>query len=465
MVNWKEEVLARREDLLEDLKELLRIPSVLDESTIEEGAPFGHEVKRALDWMLATGERDGFTSKNVDGYAGHLEYGQGEELLGILCHLDVVPAGGDHWTYGPFNPTLVDGKLYARGAIDDKGPTMAAYYALKIVKELGLPLSKRIRLIAGGDEESEWRCVNHYFKHEEMPTLGFAPDADFPIINAEKGLYDGLLIQGKPAQASDTGYHLVRFEGGERPNMVPGHAQALLRVVEVGTLETDFHSYLEEQGLTGTVKQETEGLVLDVNGVAAHAMEPDNGKNAALHLARFLNTLHLDYNGRRYIQLVTHMFRDSRGVAIGVAASDETGDLTINGGVFRYAEEQGTASINIRYPYTADFTERLQIIKEAAAGYGFELQTRTHMTPHHVDPNHELIKTLSAVYERHTNQSADLIAIGGGTYARSLTAGVAFGPVFPGGPEVAHQVDEYVDFDELLLAVAIYAEAIYELAK
>ena len=465
MVNWKEEVLTRREALLTDLKELLRIPSILDETTIQEGAPFGLEVKRALDWMLATGERDGFKTKNVDGYAGHLEYGQGEELLGLLCHLDVVPAGGDSWTYGPFNPTLADGKLYARGAIDDKGPTIAAYYALKIVKELGLPLSKRIRLIAGGDEESEWRCVNHYFKHEEMPTIGFAPDADFPIINAEKGLYDGLLIQGKPAQTADTGYHLVTFVGGERPNMVPGHATATVHVAEHGSIESSFHAYLEEQGLTGTVKQTAEGLVFDVFGVAAHAMEPDNGKNAALHLARFLSTLHLDYNGRRYIELVMHMFRDSRGVALGVAASDETGDLTINGGVFRYEEGQGTTSLNIRYPHSADFTERLQLIKEAALAYGFDLQTRTHMPPHHVDPEHELIQTLSAVYERHTNQKADLIAIGGGTYARSLTAGVAFGPVFPGGPEVAHQVDEYVDFEELLLAVAIYAEAIYELAK
>lgn len=465
MVNWKQEVEERRDAMLEDLKALLRIPSVLNESEAREGAPFGEEVKLALDWMLATGERDGFKTKDVDGYAGHLEYGEGEELLGILCHLDVVPPGGDDWTYGPFNPTLVDGKLYARGAIDDKGPTIAAYYALKIVKELGLPISKRIRLIAGCDEESEWRCVKHYFKTEEMPTFGFAPDADFPIINAEKGLYDGVLVQGKPAKMPDTVFHLVSFEGGERPNMVPAFAKAVVKVFEETDVEPKFHAFLAERNLTGVVKSTEHGLEFEVFGVAAHAMEPNKGRNAALYLAIFLKTLHLDYNGKQYIDMVTHLFRDSRGVAIGIEASDETGDLTVNGGVFHYAEGRGTASMNIRYPYTADFTERLQMIREAAAAYGFELMDRTHMRPHHVDPNHELIKTLSRVYEKHTGDTADLIAIGGGTYARSLTAGVAFGPVFPGGPEVAHQVDEYVDFDELLEAVAIYAEAIYELAK
>lgn len=137
--------------------------------------------------MMELGKKDGFTAKEVGNVAGHLEYGQGEELVGVLGHVDVVPVG-DGWTNGPFEPTLRDGKLYARGVADDKGPTIAGYYALKIIKELGLPLSRRVRIIIGSDEESGMSCVERYFETEEQPTLGFVPDAEFPIIHAEKGI-------------------------------------------------------------------------------------------------------------------------------------------------------------------------------------------------------------------------------------------------------------------------------------
>ena len=461
-MNWRQEVDKRKEAFLEDLSDLLRIPSVLDETDSAPSMPFGREVRRALDFMFELGQRDGFTTKDVDGYAGHLEYGEGDEIVGILCHLDVVPAG-EGWTYGPFNPTIVDGKLIARGSNDDKGPTMAAYYGLKIVKELGLPLSKRVRLIAGCDEESEWRCVREYFKQEAMPTIGFAPDADFPIINAEKGLYDGVLKQ-LPIQRGHAGnYHLVSFVSGERPNMVPDHAQAVLKTDAV--LGDKFDAYLKRYEMTGSYELNDGTYTFVVKGKAAHAMEPDNGINAAYVLAGFLLHLPLDIQGERYIEFVRHVFADSRGISLGIEASDETGDLTINGGVFRYDESERMTTINIRYPYTAKFEQRLQTIKEIALSFGFELKTKTHMPPHHVAPDHPLVQTLSAVYERQTGERADLMAIGGGTYARSLEAGVAFGALFPGATDVAHQVDEYMEVEDLLRAAAIYAEAIYELAK
>ncbi len=461
-MNWRQEVDARTDAFLEDLKGLLQIPSVLDEDKAGPNEPFGPEVRRALDYMFALGERDGFVTKDVGGYAGHLEYGSGEEIVGILCHLDVVPAG-DGWTYGAFNPTVADGKLYARGSNDDKGPTMAAYYGLRIVKELGLPLSKRVRLIAGCDEESEWRCVREYFKQEAMPTYGFAPDADFPIINAEKGLYDGVLKQLPIQRVPGSKHHLVSFVSGERPNMVPDFATAVLETEDV--LEEKFEAYLAKYEADGTCTWDAGTYTFTMKGVAAHAMEPDNGVNAAYVLAGFLLTLPLDIQGERYIEFIRHVFADSRGISLGIEATDETGDLTINGGVFRYQGEERTATVNIRYPYTAKFEERLQNLKEIALSFGFELSTRHHMPPHHVAEDHPLVKTLADVYERQTGESAHLMAIGGGTYARSLEAGVAFGALFPGAKDVAHQVDEYMEIEDLLRAAAIYAEAIYELAK
>ena len=166
---------------------LIAIPSVLDESAATEDLPFGPEPKRALDWLLEEGRKAGMIVKNIDNMAGHIEMGEGEELIGILCHVDVVPAGSN-WTYEPFDGTVVDGKLFGRGAIDDKGPTIAAWHAMKMVKDSGITMNKRVRLIIGTDEESGFRCVRRYFEKEEMPTIGFAPDADFPIINAEKGI-------------------------------------------------------------------------------------------------------------------------------------------------------------------------------------------------------------------------------------------------------------------------------------
>ena len=202
-IDWEHEVEKRKEALIEKTRELLKIKSVLDEDDGGPDAPLGRGVKEALQYMLDLGREDGFRVKNVGNLAGHIEFGAGKELVGILCHVDVVPAG-DGWSCDPFGAEIRDGKIFARGAIDDKGPTMAAYFAMKIVKELELPLNKRVRMIIGTDEESDWRCVEHYFAREEMPTLGFAPDADFPIIYAEKGIMDFDFVQ-KPDGRSKRG--------------------------------------------------------------------------------------------------------------------------------------------------------------------------------------------------------------------------------------------------------------------
>ena len=188
-MDWLQAAKERQDELIQELQELVQINSVLDENTITTEVPFGDGPLKALEWLLAKGQIEGLQTKNIDNYAGHIQMGEGDDLLGILCHVDVVPVGDEtDWTYPPFSGTVADGKLFARGAIDDKGPTIAAWMAMKLVKDAGIELHKRVRMIIGTDEETGFRCVDHYFKHEEMPTIGFAPDADFPLINAEKAL-------------------------------------------------------------------------------------------------------------------------------------------------------------------------------------------------------------------------------------------------------------------------------------
>lgn len=468
-IDWLAEVENRREELLRDLQELLNIESVLDEQQVEKDAPLGKPLKEALDFMLNLGEKDGFTTKNVGNIAGHIEWGEGDGLIGILGHLDVVPAG-DGWSTDPFKSVIKDGKIYARGAIDDKGPTMAAYYALKIVKELALPLKKRVRVILGTDEESEWRCVDHYFQHEEMPEMGFAPDADFPIIYAEKGIVDFDLVQNLSSQEQSNGnMTLISFEAGQRYNMVPDHAKAILDVKNNKTkLLQNFNQFIRQQGLQAEYYVDAGYLIIELEGVSAHGMEPNHGKNAGLLLAQFLSTMNLDAKGQHFIsKAVAFFFGDSRGRALGVSYQDEiTGELTINVGKMIYNEvDGGKFGLNLRYPVTFNVEEGIEKIKTVCQEAGFLVQNLSDSKPHYVPKESELIRKLSTVYEEQTGEKASLLSIGGGTYARALEAGVAFGALFPGRPDVAHQKDEYIELEDLFKATAIYAQAIYELAR
>ncbi|MDR6227344.1 dipeptidase PepV [Desmospora profundinema] len=467
--DWQAEMEKRRESLIHHLTQLCAIESIRDESTAREGAPFGEAIATALDYMLDLGKTDGFETKNVDGYAGHIQYGEGEELVGVLAHLDVVPAG-DGWTSPPFSPEIRDGKFYARGAQDDKGPAMAAYFALKLVKESGLPLSRRVRLILGTDEESQWKDMKVYFEREQMPDMGFTPDADFPLIHAEKGLID-LTLSGSAPQVETSGdsWVLSRFEAGQRPNMVPDAAGARLAGDgDVFELKERYQDYLLTHRIRGYAEEADDYLTLVMEGVSHHGSEPDQGLNAAYHLAEFLGDLPLDEVGSRYVAFIRNYLVDSFfGEKLGIAQSDDiTGPLTVNGGVFRYEPGEGQwAQLNIRYPVDGDHDWICRQVDERVTSYGLTVTEVDHKAPNHVDPDHPLVKTLLRVYEEQTGQPAKPMAIGGATYARALKPGVCFGPLFPGHEERAHQKDEYIRVDDLIRAAAIYAQAIYELAK
>lgn len=475
-INWMEEVLKRKEALLATTQEFLRIKSVLDESTHGPNAPFGKGIADALEFVLDQCKQAGMTTKNVNGYAGHGEFGEGKELLGILSHVDVVPEG-DGWTSPPYAAEIVDDKIIARGALDDKGPTIAALFAARIVKELGLPLGKRVRLIFGTDEETSWRCVSYYFEKEEMPTYGFTPDADFPLIYAEKGLthlvfrqtkeaWQGLAVESK----SSFDAKLTSLSAGMRMNMVPDRAEATLVSGDRSTaaLAELFQAYLDHNGLTGDVQADGEQVVLGCNGVSVHGMDPEKGINAGTELIHFLHTLALDERAAQFVQFTEKfLYRQHYGQALNIAHTDEEmGPLTLNTGIIRY-ESDGDAQfdINIRYPHSQPYENWQPTVEQVLGEYGFTLETLDHLTPHRVAPDHPLVTTLQRVYTEQTGQEATAMAIGGATYGRSLDVGVAFGMLFPGRPDCAHQRDEHVFIEDMLKATALYAQAIYELAK
>ena len=440
-----EKIKQIESELIKDVQGLLQIDSTLVEDLDNKNAPFGEGIKKSLDYVLDLGKKFGFEVKNINNYAGHIEFGEGEDIIGILVHIDVVPAVGK-WKHHPFSATIEDGKIYARGAIDDKGPTISALYAMKVLKDMGVKLNKRVRLIIGTDEETKWRCMDEYFKNEEMPTLGFSPDANFPVIYGEKGIMSIDIISNDKSD--------IKFKSGVRYNVVPDEAYAV-----VGKdLKNEFNKYLKDNNFDGEVGNE-----LKLFGSSAHAMQPEKGVNALINLAKFLN----DHTTNNIVKFISENLTDTRFRQMGLDFSDpEMKDLTVNVAVVEVDENGGKLGLNLRYPINWDKEYFLSKFKLKAKEYNLEVKVVSDQVPHYVPEDDELVRTLHNAYTTYTNDTVNKnITIGGGTYARALKKGVAFGMMFPGREDVVHQVDEHVFIEDLVLATAIYAKAIKDLGK
>lgn len=409
--------MDRKQALLNDLVTVLKIPSVKEPPL--PGMPFGRPCAEVLETVLKIGEEMGFRVKNVDGYAGHIEWGEGP-LFGILGHLDVVPAGQD-WTSPAFAAEIREDCLYARGTQDDKGPMLAVLHAMKRLKDEGFVPRKKVRLILGCDEESGWGCINHYFQKEEMPEEGFSPDADFPLINCEKGV---LHLQVALPFSDLDGHHLSGLSGGERVNMVPDFASAVL-----------------------------DGEELTCRGVSAHGSLPEQGKNAVVGL--------LDQLIARYPHPVLKTVRTlsaTDGSGAGIACADEvSGKLSLNLGKAELTEGELRLWLDIRYPVTHDKEKILTSLQKASGG---EVTVLNEHAPLYVPEDNPLVQKLLKAYETVTGTPGKPFAVGGATFARALKCGVAFGPVFPGTTTSIHQRDENIPLKELWMLFDIYTEAL-----
>ncbi len=435
------------EEILRVARALIRVRSVRE--TAQPGAPFGLGVRKAFDVFLGESGRLGLTRQHDDqGYALEVEIGQGEEIVGVLVHLDVVPEG-DGWTVPPYAGTVQGGRLFGRGAIDDKGPAAAALVALAAVVAQGPALKRRVRLIAGGDEESYWQCMEHYLQQRERPSLGFTPDGDFPLVHGEKG---GLNLRlERPPQLPQR----YALEAGQQPNVVPDHARLEL----AQPLPPDAaHQGATELGVHVVPDSDEPKRVFDVLGEAAHASQPEHGVNAIRETHRLFGPSLRD-------PLLDLLVADDYGEALGIAAHDELlGRLTANLGMIRHDATGTRAWIDIRYPLTTDADEIVGRLRERLARFGVEVFVEFDAKPHWIAPDDPLVQTLMGVYRHHTGDETEPMVIGGLTYARTLGRAVAFGPQFPGRQDVAHQADESVSVADLELAAKIYADAIVALA-
>ena len=354
-MDFNTEVLKYKDDFLKDLNTLVSYESVRDESTKAENAPFGKNCRDVLDAMLDMAKRDGFEAKDIDGYAGVVEYGQGEETFGVLGHLDIVPLG-EGWTKDPLKVTLENGYIFGRGVMDDKGPALAGYYALKMIRDLNIPLKKRVMLITGCDEESGMECMNYYVDHAEVPQMGFVPDANFPVIYGEKGgLHVGLV--------SSDATIIKKLHAGSRPNIVIGKADVTVDVMSYQQ-EDLFKFYCATQGVKGSIKRSEDGVTLHIDGAFAHAAMPYNGVNAAVLLLNFIGEAYDDQLSKDLYFLL----KDWMGKPVGIEKDGlYMSFLTMNTGIVNMENNETDILIDIRYPNDTNADEIMAKFDAACA--------------------------------------------------------------------------------------------------
>lgn len=451
-MSFGENILKYQDQILHDLDELIRIRSV---SASDKAA-----ASQALDYILDRAKEMGFATRNIEGIAGHVEYGEGDEIAAVLSHVDVVPAG-DGWSYEPYQLTEKDGRLYGRGIVDDKGPAVVALYCLKALKDSGVVPKRRIRLIYGAAEEIGMDDMQTYFANEPLPDMGFTPDLQYGICTCEKGI-----MQVEVSARQHDGTILTEFRAGTAVNAVPSKAYALIDCTE--REDQQLRRFADAKPGEYDFIYTMDGLRIVAKGKAAHASVPAEGLNSATHLIRIL--------AANFGQLVLGSVcsfiddaigLDTDGTSLGIACRDkESGALTVNVGIVELSENAARAMLDIRYPVTADSDEIFSKISERASYDGLITRLVNHEQPLYVNESLPIVQILKAAYKTVTGEDAGIFSTGGGTYARTLAnRGVAFGPVFEGDPDRIHDADEGINKDNFFLHAQICLEAVYNMAN
>lgn len=442
-----------RNELIEKLAKLVNIESVYGEA--EEGAPFGKGPKEALLTALDMLDQDGFKTVNLDNYVGYAEMGEGDDIIGIIGHLDVVPAKKeDGWDTDPFAQTEKDGILYGRGVSDDKGAVVASMIAMKVIRDLEIPLNKRIRLIMGTNEESGSKCLEYYVKKEGDVTYGFTPDGDFPGVYGEKGMIK--------ASYHSLNTNILDIEGGSVSNIVC--SKCTIKVEKNSYSPKTLKEYFNQKNLTYSIEEGTDSDTITVLGVAAHASLPHLGVNAISEL--FMALKRAGYQDLFVDFYCSHFGLETDGSLFGAACKDEYGALTSNNGVIRMKDGVITGTIDMRSPVSMNVKQVVRQMQEEnkLKDEGGEIVIERTVDPLFYPPESTLVTSLLKAYRDVTGDTeTEPMTIGGGTYAKEIGNTIAFGCAFPGKDYRIHNVNEWVEIDELLLQAEIYVQAIINL--
>ncbi|WP_025729247.1 M20 family metallopeptidase [Atopobacter phocae] len=425
------------------IKSLVNFPSVLNEG--ENGTPFGQSIQDVLEYTLKTCEEMGLrTYIDPEGYYGYAEIGSGEELFVVLCHLDVVPAiDEDKWTTPPFKATIRNGRIYGRGTQDDKGPTAIALCALKALMEQGVTFNKRVRFVFGTDEETLWRGIAKYSEKEEAATMGFAPDSSFPLTFAEKKLLQSKIY----GPGSDT----LKFEIGGAFNVVPDevitsdeYSEQIMKALD----ELDIEHHFDSERLT-------------VKGRSVHSKDAPSGQNAVVAYLKGLNQIEQHPLVKFIAESLDHPLAEK---VVGSDKQDDvSGPLTLNVSKVIIDNDHSEAHLDIRMPVTIDKMDMVQPLIDAVERAGLTYEEFDYLDSLYVPIESTLIQNLLQVYREYSGDMTEPESSGGATYARTMPNCVAYGARLPKYPETEHQIDEYIELENIREAMDIYANALYSL--
>ena len=432
-------------DAISTLQQQIRIPSL--RAAAKPGKPFGDEIYRSLEHLLGCAQRMGFKTHNYDGYAGSVEYGEGPETLGVFCHLDIVPAGSG-WSYEPFAAEIHNDRIYGRGSMDNKGPSISALYALKAIAEAKIELPCKVQLIYGCDEETDWECMQYLAKQQPMPDFGFAPDANYPLSYYEMGIAQ---LRFKRSHHSDL---QIFCEG--RANVVPSAASAVLPVSTL--LHTDLPEHIK-------IQKENGCILVSAQGIGGHAAHPELADNALTKLISYLTQLPLASDDLSTLKGLEKAYTNYYGEGLDINKKDETGPLTVNLGVLDWNAQSASFEIDIRYPKSTERSNLISTVQSEMEKLGFVSDGIRGKESHYVDPESPLVKVLMEIYNKRTGKNSQPFSFSGGTYARLIPKAVTFGCDPALDNTRAHKPDEYISKDEMWFDMCIISEAIIALAK
>lgn len=452
-----------RQEFLADLAEMVAIDS--QRTAAKEGMPYGEGPAKVLAKTLEIADRYGLYTENWENYVGIIQLNDSKERkLEVLAHLDVVPEGKGWTVTEPFEMKEADGRVYGRGTADDKGPALAAIYALRAIKELGIPLNENVRVVVGCDEECGGSDLDYYWTKTSPAEMTFSPDADYPLINLEKGRFD-VKIRGKlPEPTGDVRIKYAKC--GTKSNVIPDEAEAVVS----GISEAEASLMALEVFNDTLVKTEVTALddwlmKFTLKGRSAHAADPDNGNNAATALLQLLAKLPREDFEMLYMLEFPFQHGFNHGETALIHFKDEESGEISAAFTILHVKEDGSifAQVDCRTPISvkeqdfAPFVKRLENI-------GYAVET-SFIPSHYVSPDAPLIKTLLAHYEEWFGEEGKCIAIGGGTYVHGLPGGVAFGCAKQSVDNKMHGADEFAEVAQLLVSGMLFTTAIADLCK
>jgi succinyl-diaminopimelate desuccinylase len=458
-------VEAHMDEMIEDIARLVAIRSIKGEP--EAGAPFGAGPAEALTCAKQMAEGYGFSVRNEGGYVLEVNMNGNGDELGILCHLDVVHEGTG-WSTPPYELDRREGRIYGRGAADNKGPAVAALYAMRCVRELGIPLKKNVRLMLGTDEENGSSDLKEYFKYRAVPRLCFSPDAAFPVYNIEKGRFAPTFF-ARFAENSDLP-RVVSAEGGHAINIVPETAEACVEGMRATEIKRYADAFSAKAEVNFVIEEDVNApgrVWIRSMGAATHASYPEYGKNALTAVITLLASMPFaESEGFAKIKATAGLLPhgDFAGEAVGIKMADQlSGPLTCNLGTFRYSLTQIEGGIDIRCPICSNEENVSQVMAAKFDQEGLSLSKTEMSKAHYIPENLPFIKTLLKAYERYTGKKGECLSMGGGTYVHGMENSVAFGPCYPETETFAHAADEYAVIDELKACVKIFAQVIIDM--